>query len=175
EAGADFVLYKPADAIRGAGPASISYLLRKPAEKMTIEVLDSKGTVVQTIQGAVPGAGRGGGRGRGRGEGGVPEAAQAAEAGRAGAPAGAPAAAAGAPAEAQAEEGGGGGGRGRGGPPTASMAAGLNRANWNLDYPGAVTFPGMVLWGATTGGPTALPGTYEVRMTVDGKTQSKPL
>jgi hypothetical protein len=143
-------LYKPADTIRGAGPASISYLLRKPAEKMTIEILDAKGAVVQTIQGTAADGGRGGGRGRG-GEGG----------GRAGAP-----------PEAQPEEGGG---RGRGGPPTASMAAGLNRANWNLDYPGAVTFPGMILWGATTNGPTALPGTYQVRLTVDGRSQTQPL
>jgi hypothetical protein len=55
------------------------------------------------------------------------------------------------------------------------MAAGLNRAAWTLDYPGAVTFPGMILWGATTNGPTALPGTYQVRMTVDGKSQTQPL
>jgi len=147
---ADFFLYKPADAIRGGGTASIPYLLRKPAEKMTVEILDSKGAVVQTIQGAVPGAGRGG-RGRGRGEqGGLPsEAAEAADEG---------------------------GGRGRGGfAPTASMAAGLNRATWNLDYPAAVTFPGMILWGATTNGPQALPGTYQVRLTVDGKSQTQPL
>ena len=55
------------------------------------------------------------------------------------------------------------------------MAAGLNRANWNLDYPGAVTFPGMILWGATTNGPQALPGAYQVRLTVDGKSQTQPL
>ena len=55
------------------------------------------------------------------------------------------------------------------------MAAGLNRAAWNLDYPGAVTFPGMILWGATTSGPNALPGTYQVRLTVDGKSQTQPL
>ena len=32
----------------------------------------------------------------------------------------------------------------------------------------------MVLWGATTNGPTALPGTYQVRLTVDGKSQTQP-
>jgi photosystem II stability/assembly factor-like uncharacterized protein len=175
----DFQLFKPADAIRGGGPATISYLLRKPAEKMTIEILDGKGQIVQTIQGA---AGRGGGRG-GRGARGAEGAA-----GARGLPAGtAPAAQAGAGAEgaqaagglppeaAEAAEGGGGGGRGRGGPPTASMAAGLNRASWNLDYPGVVTFPGMVLWGATTSGPLALPGTYQVKLTVDGASQTQPL
>ena len=54
------------------------------------------------------------------------------------------------------------------------MAAGLNRTAWNLNYPGAVTFPGMILWGATTNGPLALPGTYQVRMTVDGTAQTQP-
>jgi photosystem II stability/assembly factor-like uncharacterized protein len=165
----DFQLFKPADAFRGAGGATISYLLQKPAEKMTIEILDAKGQLVQTIQGAAAGAGRGGGRG-GRG------------AGRADAP-GPPAGARGAEAVTPATEtvpaddqaGFGGGGRGRGGPPTASMAAGLNRATWNLDYPGVVTFPGMVLWGASTSGPLALPGTYQVKLTVDGKSQTQPL
>jgi hypothetical protein len=166
----DFMLFKPADAIRGAGAATISYLLPKPAEKMTIEILDAKGQLVQTIEGAVPGAGRGGrGAGGGRGARGAGAEGAAGAAGTGGA--GAAAAAAEAPADDQ----GGGGGRGRGGPPTASMAAGLNRATWNLDYPGAVTFPNMVLWGATTSGPLALPGTYQVRLTVDGKSQTQPL
>jgi hypothetical protein len=55
------------------------------------------------------------------------------------------------------------------------MAAGLNRFAWDLRYEGAVKFPGMVLWGATTNGPMALPGTYQVRMTVDGKTLTEPV
>jgi hypothetical protein len=123
--------------------------------------------VVQTIQGVVPGAGRGG-RGGGRGQG------RGAAAGGEAAPVQGTVPAAQPPAEADEAQGGGGRG-GRGGAPTASMAAGLNRANWNLDYPGAVTFPGMVLWGATTNGPTALPGIYQVRLTVDGHSQTQPL
>ena len=55
------------------------------------------------------------------------------------------------------------------------MAAGLNRVTWNLAYAPATTFPGMVLWGATTNGPAALPGTYQVRLTVDGRSQTQPL
>jgi hypothetical protein len=55
------------------------------------------------------------------------------------------------------------------------MAAGLNRVNWGLNYPGATTFPGMVLWGASTNGPAAVPGKYQVRLTVDGRTQTQPL
>jgi hypothetical protein len=55
------------------------------------------------------------------------------------------------------------------------MAAGLNRTTWNLEYPGPTTFPGMVLWGATTNGPAAPPGNYQVRLTVDGRTETQPL
>ncbi|HYT73490.1 MAG TPA: FlgD immunoglobulin-like domain containing protein [Vicinamibacterales bacterium] len=151
-----FVLYKPADAVRSAGPASIDYLLAKPAEKLTLEILDSNGALVETIQGGAQAAGGTGRGGRG---------AQGAR--------GAPGAAA--PEAQAAEDQGFGGGRGRGGPPTASMTAGLNRVAWNLDYPGPVTFPGMILWGATTNGPMALPGTYQVRLTVDGQSQTQPL
>jgi photosystem II stability/assembly factor-like uncharacterized protein len=150
----DPILFKPADAIRGAGGATVTYLLRKPAEKLTLEILDAKGQVAQTIQGGAPG-GRGG---RGR------EGAGPAAGGR-GQPTGAGAGA----SEPE------GGGRGRGGVPTAPMAAGLNRVPWNLSYPGATTFPGMVLWGATTNGPAALPGTYQVRLSVDGRAQTQPL
>jgi photosystem II stability/assembly factor-like uncharacterized protein len=159
-ASADAVLYKPADAIRGAGGATITYLLRKPAEKLTIEILDAKGQIAQTIQGAEPGAR--GGRGRGRGEAGAQEPGGRGQAGAAGQP------------EAPPEEEGGGG-RGRGGPPTASLAPGLTRVTWSLAYPAATTFPGMVLWGATTNGPAALPGNYQVRLTVDGRSLTQPL
>jgi len=70
----------------------------------------------------------------------------------------------------------GAGGRGRGGfEPGAPMTPGLHRATWNLQYPGATTFEGMILWGASMAGPTAVPGTYQVRMTVDGKTFTQPL
>ncbi|HEY2434809.1 MAG TPA: hypothetical protein VGI12_19205 [Vicinamibacterales bacterium] len=160
EAAGDFFLYKPADAIRGAGAASIPYVLNKAPEKLTLEILDAKGAVVQTLQGAVGGRGRGaGGAGRAGG----------ARGGGAGGAAGAE----GAPPDVPDDQGGGG--RGRGGAPTAPMAAGLNRANWNLEYPAATTFPGMILWGATTNGPMALPGAYQVRLTVDGTSQTQPL
>ncbi len=63
----------------------------------------------------------------------------------------------------------------RSGPKGPPMAAGLNRFAWDLRYDGVVKFPGMVLWGATTNGPMALPGTYQVRLTVDGKTLTAPV
>ena len=61
------------------------------------------------------------------------------------------------------------------GPTGPSMAAGLDRFAWDLRYEGVVKFPGMILWGATTNGPMALPGTYQVRLTVDGKVLTEPV
>jgi len=46
--------------------------------------------------------------------------------------------------------------------------AGLNTFSWNLRYPDAVTFPGMILWAGDTRGPVAPAGTYSVRMRVGG-------
>ena len=36
----DAFLFQPADAVRGAGGATLIYLLKKPAQKLTLEVLD---------------------------------------------------------------------------------------------------------------------------------------
>jgi hypothetical protein len=58
-------------------------------------------------------------------------------------------------------------------PPT--MTAGLNRFNWDLNSTGVVTFPGMVLWGATQNGPMVLPGAYQVKLTADGISTTQPL
>lgn len=74
--------------------------------------------------------------------------------------------------------GGGGGGGGRGGRGAfggAPTGAGLQSVQWNLQYPPATTFEGMILWGASTAGPRAVPGTYQVTMTVDGRTMRQPL
>jgi len=55
------------------------------------------------------------------------------------------------------------------------MAAGLDRFTWDLQYAPATTFPGMILWGASTNGPAAPPGAYKVRLNVDGHELVKPL
>jgi hypothetical protein len=68
----------------------------------------------------------------------------------------------------------GGGGR-FGAPQMLPNAAGLNRLTWDLRSQGAVTFPGMILWGAGTNGPVVPPGRYTVRLTADGRTLSAPL
>jgi len=70
--------------------------------------------------------------------------------------------------------GGGRGGRGGFGGGGASTAVGLQSVTWNLAYPDAVTFPGMILWGASTNGPTAPPGTYQARLTANGRTRTQP-
>jgi len=56
-------------------------------------------------------------------------------------------------------------------PPPANlpMDAGLNRFVWDTRYPDAVRFPGMILWAGETRGPKLPPGTYQVKLTVDGK------
>ena len=50
------------------------------------------------------------------------------------------------------------------------MAAGVNRYTWDLNSTGVITFPGMILWGATQSGPAVVPGDYQVRLNVDGTT-----
>jgi photosystem II stability/assembly factor-like uncharacterized protein len=70
--------------------------------------------------------------------------------------------------------GGGGGGRGGGrGGGGASTTPGVNSVTWNLRYPSATGFPGMILWGGNLTGPAAAPGTYQVRLTASGRTQTK--
>ena len=50
------------------------------------------------------------------------------------------------------------------------MKKGLNSYTWNLRYPGATDFEGMIIWSARPQlGPIAPPGNYNVILTVDGK------
>ena len=53
--------------------------------------------------------------------------------------------------------------------------AGLNRFIWDLKYEGAVKVPKAPLWGGSTDGPEALPGNYQVRLTVLGQSYTAPL
>jgi photosystem II stability/assembly factor-like uncharacterized protein len=69
----------------------------------------------------------------------------------------------------------GGGRRFRGFSAAPSRKAGLNTFSWDQHYASAVTFPGMILWGASTQGPDAPPGQYTVRLTADGQTVTQPL
>lgn len=55
--------------------------------------------------------------------------------------------------------------------PPPSSKAGLNKFEWDLKYPAATSFKGMILWGANkNAGPLALPGIYTIKLTTAGKT-----
>jgi photosystem II stability/assembly factor-like uncharacterized protein len=58
-------------------------------------------------------------------------------------------------------------------PPRVSNKAGLNTFSWNMRYPDASTFQNLIMWAAGTQGPVAPPGTYSVRMKVNGVTQTE--
>ena len=53
-------------------------------------------------------------------------------------------------------------------PPRVPNKAGINSFNWNMRYPDASSFDGLIMWAAGTQGPMAPPGTYQVKMFVDG-------
>ncbi len=57
--------------------------------------------------------------------------------------------------------------------PKPPVAAGLHRVTWDLRYPAATDFPGMVMWAAGTRGPLAAPGSYSVKVTADGQSASE--
>jgi photosystem II stability/assembly factor-like uncharacterized protein len=132
-------LFQPPAAERNLSQGRIDYYLAKPADKVTIDILDAKGQVVQSFTGTPAKAGRGGRGGRG-----------------------------GDSADGAADDEEGGFGRGRGSAPPPDKA-GLNRFSWDLRYPGAKTFTGMILWSGNTQGPVAVPGSYSVRLTANGQ------
>jgi photosystem II stability/assembly factor-like uncharacterized protein len=134
-ANADIHLFQPGTAIRSVSQAAIDYNLKKPAEKVTIEILDSRDQVVRTFVGSPEDDKR-----RTAGSGGSDE----------GESFGPPA------------------------PRPPGRKAGTNRFTWDLRYPGATVFEGMILWSARAEvGPLSPPGNYRVRLTVDGQSQTQ--
>jgi hypothetical protein len=53
--------------------------------------------------------------------------------------------------------------------PRAPNRAGVNSFVWNMRYPEASSFQGLIMWAASTQGPVAPPGSYQVRMLVNGR------
>jgi photosystem II stability/assembly factor-like uncharacterized protein len=145
----DVHLFRPAVAQRNVGPARIEYFLARPVDKITIDILDARGALVRSFSGSEE----------------DDKKRAAARGGRGGNAA---------PADAEAPEEGGAGGRG-GTPPPVPRKAGLNHFQWDLRYTGPKTFAGMILWGANTQGPLAVPGAYQVRLTAAGKTLTEGL
>ena len=171
---ADAVLFKPADAIRRRRRRDDRVLLRKPAEKLTIDILDARGQVVRTFAGgAAPAAAAAVAGAEAMPAAAAPAAEAPAVAAGQGAAAQQPAAAA-APEEtlmhrlaavAAAAA-----------PPTAPMAAGLNSVHVGSALCAGDEVPGH----GAVGRRRRLvrrrsPGTYQVRLTVDGKPQTQPL
>jgi hypothetical protein len=53
--------------------------------------------------------------------------------------------------------------------PRAPNRAGVNNFVWNMRYPDASGFQGLIMWAAGTQGPLAPPGSYQVRLLVGGR------
>lgn len=51
----------------------------------------------------------------------------------------------------------------------ADLKAGGNIFNWNMRYPDAKRFDGMIFWAAGTTGPKAIPGRYKAKLSVGKK------
>jgi photosystem II stability/assembly factor-like uncharacterized protein len=75
------------------------------------------------------------------------------------------------------EEAAGGEEEGFGRPPERPLPteAGLNRFVWDLRYAGASRVPRSPLWAGNTDGPIAIPGSYQARLTVQGKQYTAPI
>ncbi|MCC6317125.1 MAG: glycosyl hydrolase [Gemmatimonadaceae bacterium] len=58
-------------------------------------------------------------------------------------------------------------------PPRVPNKAGLNTFAWDMRYPDAVRFEGMIMWAAGVTGPVAPPGTFAVRLTTGGESQTQ--
>jgi photosystem II stability/assembly factor-like uncharacterized protein len=53
----------------------------------------------------------------------------------------------------------------------AELKAGGNTFNWNMRYPDATRFEGMILWAGGTVGPKAVPGKYKAKLQVGKESQ----
>ena len=124
----------------GQNPPSgvtVFYHLKTAGEKLKLEFLAPDGRVIKTYESAPP----------------APPAAAPGATPPAGTPAAPP-------------QGGPGGPGGPGAAPRPANAAGLNSFTWDMRYPDASTFQGMILWAGSTRGPVAPAGTYTARLTV---------
>jgi hypothetical protein len=166
----------PATATIGRNPpngAVVYYSLKsKPTTDVVLEFLDSSGKSMQKFTGKAPQAAK---------PGTSPEPSPAAsptagpQTSLSPAPTPTPGAAqvTSPPEEPQAPSGEESEGIGGGRQPPVTSDAGLNRFVWDLRYAESVRFPGMILWSGEMRGPRVVPGMYQVRLTVDGKTTSE--
>jgi photosystem II stability/assembly factor-like uncharacterized protein len=140
-------LFAPRAATRRLSPAPIQYHLARAADSVVIEISDPAGRLVRRVVGKPP----------------------ARDTTRRDSTRSAATATASEPAmEEDAPRP-----RGAQGP---GVRQGLNSWTWDLRYPGATVFEGMILWSARAeNGPMAPPGTYTVKLTANGVTESQPI
>jgi len=132
QSASDAYLFAPPPAIRSTDGAAITYWLKHPGTRVSLDILDASGKVIRAYK---------------------PDTSTKATPARGG------------------EESG----RFNRGPNAPSKTAGLNHFTWDLRYESATSFPGMILWGGSTQGPSAPPGHYTARLVVDGHTFSQPV
>jgi photosystem II stability/assembly factor-like uncharacterized protein len=128
-----------------SGAVVYYYLEDKPAGQITLEFQDSSGHSIKKFTSRAPEP---------------PPPAPGA-----GAPPSTPPEQPQAPSGEEVEEGAGA----RQGASRIPAEAGLNRFVWDLRYTDAARFPGLILWAGELRGPRAVPGHYQVKLTVGGK------
>ncbi|MBI1807820.1 MAG: glycosyl hydrolase [Ignavibacteria bacterium] len=58
--------------------------------------------------------------------------------------------------------------------PKAPADTGMNHFVWDMRYPDAMKVPGAIMWGGSTRGPIAVPGTYQVRLKIGAASWTQP-
>jgi len=152
-------LFKPSNAVRRVQNAMIQYYLPAAADSVKIEILEADGKLVQTFTGAkaktdsankTPDVSAGNQR---------PDSTNTSAVipmGRT-------------TTDSTTAEDSDEGSFGRA-PKPPGVDAGINQFEWDLRYPGATDFPGMIVWGARPQtGPLAIPGKYQAKLTVAGE------
>jgi len=58
-------------------------------------------------------------------------------------------------------------------PARVTATKGMNRFTWDMRYPNAHDFPGLIMWAGGTQGPQAPPGRYQVKITTPAGTKTQ--
>jgi photosystem II stability/assembly factor-like uncharacterized protein len=145
-------LYSPTDPVRRVTDAGFYYYLRRPADTVKIDILDSKGAVIRSYVGTITDTARARADSLARDSAKTARADAVIRRESIGAPTG---------CDTQQQ------------PQNPKTSKGLNRFAWNLRYKGATTFDCMILWSGNANGPLAPPGQYKVRVTANGETQTQ--
>lgn len=157
-------LFKPSNAVRRVQNAMIQYYLPAAADSVTIEILEADGKLVQTFTGAkakTDSANKTPDVSAGNQQPDSTNTSAVIPMGRT-------------RTDSATAEDSDEGSFGRA-PKPPGVNAGINQFEWDLRYPGATEFPGMIVWGARPQmGPLAIPGKYQAKLTVAGESFTYP-